>query len=201
MKTKIILIVDILLIVLLVVSVISGIKIGKFKILSISDIKDKNEDLNMNINKASTLTSSNYPQAIGTLEDTYSKYLIKKQKYEEISGFSDTETKKVIETKKYDISYLWKIVGNYATKYNLTISMDVKKNNLNLYDLHFNVGGQYVNISEFIKEIENNSDLYFRIYNFNMGGDSTKVVASFIVKDINVDPKTIINTSNANSLE
>ena len=72
--------------------------------------------------------------------------------------------------------------------------MDVQKNNSgreNYYDLNFNVSGQYVNISQFITDIENNSDLYFRIYNFKMSGSGEVVSSTFTVKNVNIDPSTI----------
>ena len=55
------------------------------------------------------------------------------------------------------------------------------------------VSGEYVNIIQFITDIENDSDLYFRIYNFKMTG-STTVTATFTVKNINIDVSTIRKT-------
>ena len=148
------------------------------------------------IEKATKLTSIDYPAAIDALDDTYEKYNIQKQKYEELSEFSDKDKKQIFETKRYDIVYLWELVGKYANKYNLTINLDVKNGSgAGLYNLGFNISGQYVNISQFINAIENNSDLYFRIYNFKMSGSSEIVAASFTVKDVNIDPSTLISTS------
>lgn len=196
MKNKILMIIFLLLIILLIIAVFNGIKIGDFQILSVAELKLKNEKLNQTIEKASELTSAEYPKTITTLEETYEKYSIQKQKYEEISGFTEGDAKQIYETKQYDIAYLWRLVGKYATSYNISIGMDVKKaSGQNLYDLYFNVSGQYVNISEFIKNIENNSDLYFRIYNFKMSGSSETVSASFVVKDVNIDPSTITSST------
>lgn len=197
MKNKIISIICLLLIILLVIiAVFKGIKIGNFQILSISELKLKNNKLNETITSASELTSVEYPKAITTLEETYDKYNMQKQKYEEISGFTEYDEKQIYETKQYDIGYLWKIIGKYAKSHNITIGMDVKKTSgSNLYDLYFNVSGQYVNISEFIKNVENNSELYFRIYNFKMSGSSEIVSASFVVKDVKIDPSTITSST------
>lgn len=197
MKNKIISIICLLLIILLIIIVaFKGIKIGNFQILSISELKLKNDKLNETITSASELTSVEYPKTITTLEETYEKYNIQKQKYEEMSGFTENDEKQIYETKQYDIGYLWKVVGKYATSYNLTIGMKVQKTSgQNLYDLYFDVSGQYVNISEFIKNIENNSDLNFRIYNFKMSGSSEIVSASFVVKNVKIDPSTITSST------
>lgn len=191
MKNKIILIVLLLLIVLLFICVFIGIKIGNLEVLSISQLRTNEEELDKTISSASKLTSVDYPKAIENLESTYERYNIKKQNYEEISGFTDEEDIKY-ETKLYDIGYLWKTVGSYAKKYNITISMEVKATSVqNIYDLNFTTSGQYVNVSEFIASIENNSDLFFRIYNFKMTGSDSGVSTSFTVKDVNIDPSTI----------
>ena len=198
MRNKIIIIVLLVLLVLIGVAMINGIKIGSFEILSISQLKEKNKTLNSKIDQASRLTSVKYPEAQKKLEEAYNKQQVEKQKYEELSDFTKVDEKSIYETKQYDISYLWKIFGKYASKYNLTIGMDVKKaSGENLYDLYFNVSGEYTNIIQFITTIEENSDLYFRIYNFTMNGSSTIVSSSFNVKGVNIDPKTIKSSGNS----
>lgn len=196
MKNKITLIIFLLLIVLLIVAIFVGIRIGKFQILSVSELREKNETLNEKIQTASKLTSVDYPETIDVLETTYERHTVQKNKYEELAGFTDGDKKQIYETKQYDIGYLWKTIGKYATSRNLTISMEVKRGSgQNIYDLYFTVSGQYVNISQFITDIENNSDLYFRIYNFKMTGSSEIISSSFTVKDINIDPSTLTSVS------
>lgn len=196
MRNKIIIIVLLVLLVLISVAMIKGIKIGDFQILSIAQLKQKNESLNSKINQASKLTSIRYPEAQQKLQEAYNKQQVQREKYEELSDFSNVDEKSIYETKQYDIGYLWKIFGKYASKYNLTIGMDVKKaTGENLYDLYFNVSGEYSNIIQFIAAIEENSDLYFRIYNFTMSGSSSTVSSSFNVKGVNIDPATIKNST------
>ena len=198
MRNKIITIIVLVLLVLIAVAMIKGIKIGNLQILSISQLKEKNETLNSKIEQASQITSIKYPDAQKKMEESYNKQQIQKEKYEELVDFNNVNEKSIYETKQYDIVYLWKIFGNYASKYNLTIGMDVKKaTGPNLYDLYFNVIGEYTNIIKFISTIEDNSELYFRIYNFNMVSSNKKedtgikVKASFNVKGVNLNPDTL----------
>lgn len=186
-------------IILLAFSAIYGIKIGRFQILSVSQLQEKNAQLNQKIDEANNLTSIDYPKTKEDLEETYEKYKIQRQKYEELSGFVDEDNEEIYETKQYDIGYLWKIFGKYATSRNLGIGMDVQRNSNkpNSYNLNFSVSGEYINISQFITDIENNSDLYFRIYNFQMSGSGAQVVSTFTVKDINIDPSTLSNTGSS----
>lgn len=170
-----------------------GIKIGSFEVLSIAQLIDKNQQLEEIIEEASKLTSTNYPENITTLEETYEKYRIQKQKYEQLAGTTKETNDKVYETKQYDIGYLWRILGNYATKRNLNLGIKVQKNSnsSSSYNIEFSVNGKYVNISQFITDIENDSDLYFRIYNFEMSGSGETVLATFMVRNVNLDASTI----------
>lgn len=197
MKNRITTIIILVSIVLLLVATLHGIE--KFQILSISQLQQKNDDVNKRINEASTLTAIDYPDNIETLEETYDKYIIQKQKYEELSEFIDEDSEDVYEKKQYDIGYLWRVLGKYATVRNLTLGIDVQKNNNgqnNSYDLNFTVSGQYVDISQFITDIENDSDLFFRIYNFRMSGSGETISSNFTVKDVDIDPSTITNVEN-----
>lgn len=192
MKNKVILLITLLAILVLIVAAYKGIE--KIGVLSISQLQDKNNKLEQKINEASELTSTSYPKNIDILEETYNKYIIKRQKYEELAEFADENNKNMYETKQYDIGYIWRTFGKKATARNLTLSMNVEKNSnrmTNLYNLSFTVYGQYVNISQFIADLENNSDLYFRIYNFKMSGSGENISATFTVKNVNIDPSTL----------
>lgn len=198
MRNRITLILFLVFILLLVYTTVVGIKIGNFQILSISQMIEKNNLLNEKIATASSLSSVDYPENVKTLEDTYTKHTIQKQKYEELVGFADGEDSNIYETKQYDIGYLWRIFGKYATTRNLKIGMDVQKNSSakeTLYDLNFSVSGGYVNISQFISDIENNSELNFRIYNFKMSGSGEEVSASFTIKNVNIEALLSTQTS------
>ena len=201
MKNNITLLITLVSIALLIYVGLEGIKIGDFEVLSISQLIEKNKDLDKKIKEARILTSTNYPDTIETLEETYEGYRIKKQKYEELVGTTTATNEAIYETKQYDIGYLWERIGIYATLYNLKIDMSVQNGETsNLYNLNFSIIGQYTNVSQFINSIENNSDFNFRIYNFKMEGQQQKVKASFVVKKVNIDPSTLVNVaSNINT--
>lgn len=194
MRSRISTIIILISIVLLTFVTIKGLKIGEFEILSISQMIEKNEHLNEKIEEASKLTTINYPDNTETLEETFQRYKIQKQKYEQLAGTTDKDNEEIYETKQYDIGYLWKVLGKYAEKRALTLSIDVQKNSgaNSTYTFNFNVSGKYVNISQFITDLENDSDLYFRIYNFKMSGSGETVTSTFTVKNINIDPSTIL---------
>ena len=80
MRSKIILITILVCIIFLVIVMLYGINIGNLEILSISQIKEKNNNLDSKIDKASHLTSIDYPNNVQTLEKSFEDYTIQKQK-------------------------------------------------------------------------------------------------------------------------
>lgn len=197
MRDRIFLIVLIVLIIILIIAMLNGIKIGNFQISSIKQLANKNQEINEKIEKASTLTSIDYPNNVEKLEETYEKFTLKKQKYEEMSDFTDEDGNSIYEIKQYDIVYLWELFGKYAKSSNLKIEMSVKSNGSkdSFYDLYFTVTGKYTDISQFINSIENNSDLYFRIYNFKISGSGETITSTFTVKNVKLDSSTLKNNS------
>ena len=194
MNNKITFIIMIISIILIFYLAFYGLSIDEFKILSISQLKEKNTQLNDKIDEASLLLQNAYPQKEQNLEETYEKYTIQKQKYEELVKTTNESKNGIYETKQYEVGYLWRILGNYANKRNLSLGIDIQKNSIgeSLYNIQFNVLGDYVKISQFIADIENDSDLYFRIYNFKMAnGEEGEVRATFLVKNVNLDISTI----------
>lgn len=198
---------------LLVLGMVKGIAIGKFEILSVAQLKQKNEELEQKIETASELRGNDYSNNIEILEKSFNQYLIQKRKYEELSKTTDEADESIYETKQYDISYLWTVLGKYAQKRDVMLGIDVQKNAnaKNLYNLNFTITGEYTKVSQFITDIENDSEFYFRIYDFKMNAKLIKVeilenvllnkgtktkdkiitTSTFTVRNININPSTI----------
>lgn len=197
MKNKVITIMFLLSIIILIVSMSVGVKIGdsgELSILSISQVVEKNKKASEKINEAVVLSSVNYEESISKLEENHESYLQKKEEYEQTYDLATNKKKKsIFETKQYDIGYLWKKIGKYATSYNLSIKIDVnsiENEQPNLYNLSFQVHGEYTNISQFLVQLENDSDFNFRIYNFKINGQDNDINAYFTVKNVMIDPST-----------
>lgn len=201
MRNEIVTITILISILLLTVFLLKGVNIGKFEVLSIAQMQEKNNDLNDKLDEANKLTTEKFPEKVETLEKTFEEYNNKKEKYEQLSGLSSEEGLELYETKQYEITYLWRVLGNYAKKRYLTLGIDVQKadSSKSLYNLNFSVSGEYVKIIQFITDLENDSDLNFRIYNFKMSGSGTTVSASFKVENVSIDPSTINSSQNDSS--
>jgi len=200
MKNSISTIIILLSLSLLIYTAMLGLQIGDFQIFSVSQLVEKNNDITDKINYAAELAVESYSDNKETLEGTFEKYKTQKQAYEKLVGSSSSVDKEIYETKQYDISYLWRVIGKYATNRNLELGIDVQKSNTSktAYNFNFSVTGDYVKILEFIMDIENDSDLYFRIYNFKLEvspkdeeNKKTLLNGTFVVRNINIDSSTI----------
>ena len=111
-----------------------------------------------------------------------------------MAGF-ESEESQWYETEQYDISYLWKQLGRLATKQKINLAIDVKKAaGIDMYDLYFTIQGEYTSVSSYIKKIEDDSTLMFRIYNFKLvpGASDIQLKCTFAVKDVRIDPRTLV---------
>ena len=97
MRNKISAILILVFVVLLVVSMFHGISVGKFEILSIEQLENKNDQLNTKIDMASRVTTIDYPESIENLEDTYGRDLVQKQKYEELVDLGNASKDEIYE--------------------------------------------------------------------------------------------------------
>ena len=187
-----------LLIALTVTIVINGIKIGDFQIYSYSQIKKENEELEEKIKEASTVTSITFPQKIADLNTIAKKLTTVREQYEDKILYSTPEEiEKAKQFAEFKQSFLSVKLGNYARKEGIDLTLQyVAGTTGETGDLHFIVEGKYYPISEFVRDIENDKDLYFRIENFNLlPNNSTEILkAEFDVKGIKLDvDNSIIN--------
>ncbi len=187
-----------LLIALTVTIVINGIKIGDFQIYSYSQIKKENEELEEKIKEASTVTSITFPQKIADLNTSAKKLTTVREQYEDKILYSTPEEiEKAKQFAEFKQSFLSVKLGNYARKEGIDLTLQyVAGTTGETGDLHFIVEGKYYPISEFVRDIENDKDLYFRIENFNLlPNNSTEILkAEFDVKGIKLDvDNSIIN--------
>lgn len=170
MKKLLLTIVIVLLCVLAYIMVFNSLKMGKFKIKSVADIKSESLNLDNTLKKATELTAQTYPQTKDKLNTSINNLKIKKEQYlNKIANMPNSDTLEYMQIDNYEKEFLWTKIGSYATKENIELELDIVdiKDN-NYYDLEFVVVGRYSDVSDFIYSIENDDNLGFRIENFSM---------------------------------
>ena len=161
-----------------------------------SQVEQKISDLSNVISVTFTNTESNLKRTANTLQDT-------KTEYENQSALSDTQNPSYVsQLETYDIDYLWTKLGNYARDEKVVIKIELVSGGArsNLYNLNFTANGDYVNITNFIYDIENDSKLGFKIDEFKMSasGEGGNLTATFVCKEIPIKVGAIDQTSSNN---
>ena len=121
-----------------------------------------------------------------------------------VSESGDVET--ASQLSNYNLDFLWTQIGTHATSEGVNIDMALTQGTggQNVYNINFTAVGSYVGISEFIRDIEDDSDLAFKIEEFSMtAGESTSQLrATFVCKNIPIEGISSIDTrtqTNANT--
>lgn len=206
----------ILLLVLLGMTVIYGMKIGNFELgHSVKEIIDNNDNLDVEISALTAEINTNYLKAQSSLNSSLAKLQTEKENYlNKVRYTTEEEMQKANVSEQYKISYIWTTIGLYATK-NYCQSLKIEVSNStsgvpNQYNLTITTTGNYLDISNFIYAIEKDSNLGFRIEEFNMvpyaqttsnsqntneNENENILQATFMVKNITLDPASL-NTNN-----
>jgi len=184
----------------LCLTLIKGLPVGNFRIESISDIKSVNDDLTIKAEIAKEKQEENEQQtrvlkgSIESLRTVKAKYEAKMQYLGEEANLES------IGLKGYQLDFLFTKVDTYAAKRGIDLQMDLKSTGApKVYNIEFIAIGSYVGITDFLYDIENDGNLNFRIYDFQIGpsgvsvdpekpstGDSTKLQATFTVRDVEI---------------
>ena len=174
MKKILISILVVLLLILTYVILAKGINIGFIKIDSISTIKSESTKLDQDLNKANELSNKTYPTEVQGLEEAIRELKISKQEYENKKLYSaENEALGTVEIKTYTIHYLWTILGNYREDRDVkSLTLDLKSTeNEDVYDLEFTLVGNYISITDFLYDIEDDEELNFEIKNFKISSE------------------------------
>ena len=213
MKKLLLLILIALLLALSIFVVIQGLDVNSVKILSFSAIKQKNLELDEKIQDATKLATVNYKKSLQDLEEK-SKALQKvKQNYEDLVNTTTDENLEIAnQFEKYKYEKLLIDLGRHATSEGADLKIEVIGNGtpiklsstetIYLYDLNFTVTGSYVAITSVISNIENDTELGFKIEAFKMDPSSSTSVlqATFTCKNIPMSEQLPVISSGGSAL-
>lgn len=210
MKKILILIMIVLLGLLCFNVVTSGYKIADIKIYDIYELQLQNEQLDETIAKIENLKEVEYLAKISEMNIAAKTLLSNKKTYEELAAYSsEQDVLNATHTECYDIEVLWVRIGNHAEETGVIPKLEVlssSNNTTGANDLRIVATGNYIGITDFVREIEDDSKLGFTIENFELVpiGTGAELQASFKVKDILINPNTTTGnikqeTSNENS--
>lgn len=208
MKNILLTILTILITVIMVIVMKSGIDIGSLHILGFQGIADENQKL-LDVIAQSKQKNNEYTAKLQTINSDSEKLATAKKEYFDLVQVSTaSEIQEAMQIKSYRVEYLWSRVGNHATKEGVKVKMEIASSSMGdsaYKDLKFTVNGNYMAITNFIYDLENDESLDFTIDNFDMKSDA----ASFTVKDVKIiqeekssmtsSQNSVDNSNNANN--
>ena len=179
MKKILLLVIIVLLLIAVCFAIFKGIPFIKIK--SINDIKSASNNLDQDVEEANRLANQEYPSKVQTLEDAIKNLKLAKQEYENKNPYSGEQVNiGALEVKTYKIHYLWTILGNYRKDENVrSLNLDLKSTQTSdVYDLQFTLVGNYISITDFLYDIEDDEELKFQIKDFNITKTDNKVATT-----------------------
>ena len=175
--------------------------ISKVNIKGIKGLSEKNEQIEQKISDLSNVISVTYANTESNLKRTANTLQDSKTEYENQAALSNSQSPSYAsQLETYDIDYLWTKLGNYARDEKVVIKIDLVASgtSTNLYNLNFTTTGAYVNITNFIYEIENDSKLGFKIDEFKMNSSGDTLTATFSCKEVPIKVGSIDQATSNN---
>lgn len=203
MRKILISILVILLLVLAYFTIFQGIALGNFKILNAEKIIELNNTLNLGIEEANSKIKNDLKNKQKELSENVEVLSNNKEEYYKLANVStENEIDEANTQEIYNSEYLWIKIGRHARKEKVIPKMDVKTSTTGdstLKDLAITAEGSYYGIIDFVSDLENDSDLNFRIENFKLIPSGDNLLATFNVSGLKIKIENTTQTVSENN--
>jgi len=161
--------------------------IGLFGVPKLAKINTNSNTLKQTVQISKKIAEEDYEFAISQLNQTREEVEKAKQEYEEMCSLTSNSSKSASD-ENYTKEFIWVKLGTYAKENNLEakfepIQMGAQANG-NVCNINYTLLGNYIDIIDFIYEIEDDDDLNFIVENLEMIPSDDKVQATFTTKNI-----------------
>ena len=200
MRKYILIILVLLLSIISLLIVVFGYRIAKFEVLGYKEIGAKTTQEKDLVEELEQKNSKDFVTKTKALEKATEDYRVAKSEYERLVSEGQI-TNKTIDSSigLYNMDFLWTKIGNFATEKNVTLQLNVAKSSTStsisseyiMCDLKFTVSGGYIDITDFIYSLENDDSLGFEISEFAMEKGGENLQATFTVKNVPINSKTL----------
>ena len=147
---------------------------GFLKPVSYTQIQTANKELDMLIATLNQKNTTEYSASKADLESSVQTYESTRTQYESLA---ETQKQMAYEsTDLYDLEFLWTELGNYSRKNTVAMKMNIARSTTSyseseeyiICDLDFDVIGGYINVTDFIYDLEDDDRFGFEICEFSM---------------------------------
>ncbi len=208
MRKYVLILILIILALILFVTMFIGFGIGNFKVNNYKSITEISLKKNAILSELSTTNNNKFEEKKNTLNSAVNKYNEVKARYEELSKEGKITNQNLYNSVDlYDMDFLWTIIGNYATQKGIKLQLDFVRSSTAtavssdyvMCDLNFTITGDYVAISDFIYNLEDDDQLKFEISNFLMEKGGENLQATFTVKEVPLNNRNLSSVPTSTS--
>lgn len=159
---------------------------GFLKPVSYTDIQTANKELDMLITTLNQKNTTEYSASKANLASAVQTYESTRSQYE---ALAETQKQMAYEsTDLYDLEFLWTEIGNYSRKNTVAMKMNIAKSTTSyseseeyiICDLDFDLVGGYINVTDFIYDIEDDDRFGFEICEFSMVKADSSTASSLL---------------------
>ena len=186
-----------------------GFEIGPVKVNGYSTVASLSAKKTELLAKLNEKNVTEFNAKKDNLQKVVDDYNTKKAEYDRLVQEGKIDNNSIHNTLDlYEIDYLWTKIGNYATKEEVELQIDLTKSATStsisteyiMCDLTFNVTGEYIAITDFLFDLEGDDSLRFEINDFVMQKGGQNLQATFIVKNVPIDSKTLSSVPSASNV-
>lgn len=173
----------------------AGISIGGFKLNSYKNIIQVSNQRKSLSAELSNKNNIEFEEKKTTLDSTVNKYNELKAKYDQLVSEGKISNQNLYNSMDlFDMDYLWKKIGDYATEKGVKLQIDVVKSETAtaitpeyaICDLNFTIKGEYGAITDFMYNFEKDDELNFETSNFLLEENGEELQATFTVKEVSL---------------
>lgn len=171
-------------------TLIRGFEYGHYEVKPVNEVFNYGENIDTaKVSLAEALEG--YKKEKVELEEEKTNFDSIKAQYDSISNETIEKIIEAYKTHNYDLEWLWIVLGNYAKTNNLEITIaepeNIKNESKVLGNLTLTVRGRYLDVVDFVFDVETDKELLFKLDNMNMLYDKdNKIIATFDILTMNV---------------
>lgn len=174
---------------------------GSLQILSTGGIINLNDRLDAAINEANAKIKSDLQNKKSELNEEVATLLQNKEDYFDLANVStENEINEAQTQEVYDIAFLFLKIGRHGRAEGVNFRMDIMTGDAgdpSVKNIAFTVTGAYSATIEFIRSLEDDSELAFRIEDFHMLPSGENLETTFNVTGVRVNLDTLTETNTA----
>lgn len=183
MKKYLLLMVIAILIILFFIIMIFGIHIGPINFYSYKDVKEASIKKDSAVELLDTKNMIDFPTKKKLINTSVNEYNTLKKEYDDLVSQGKISLDSLYNASDLqDANMLAEMMKKYANEENIELNFEIKKSESTtaissdyvMCDLNYKLKGEYIGITSFIYNVEDNSNLNFEVSNFEMKEKSRK---------------------------